>query len=301
MIAVLLSTYNGEEFLKEQLDSLFFQSVKEFVLVARDDGSRDNTLKILKDYAKKYENLILLPTNENLGIKKSFEILLNYALNMKNIEFFMFCDQDDVWMKNKIEKSVQLISDIKGPALGHTDLYVTDENLNVLHNSFWKYQHINPSLNQLNRILLQNTVTGCSMIINRPLAEMSKFIPDEAIMHDWWFALNASAFGKIIYLNEPTIYYRQHCKNDIGAQKYGIRYLMKKLQNQNFGLLDKNILQARKFYTLHKDKLSLSQKKILKNFIALQNMNFFQKRLILFKYKFFKSGLLRNLGLMVKI
>ena len=301
MIAVLLSTYNGEEFIKEQLDSLFFQSVKEFVLVVRDDGSSDNTLKILKDYAKKYENLILLPTNENLGIKKSFEILLNYALNMKNIEFFMFCDQDDVWMKNKIEKSVQLISDIKGPALGHTDLYVTDENLNVLHNSFWKYQHINPSLNQLNRILLQNTVTGCSMIINRPLAEMFKVIPDEAIMHDWWFALHASAFGEIKYLNEPTIYYRQHCKNDTGAKKYGMQYVLKKIRKQESGILDKNILQAKKFYILHREKLNFSQKSMLESFIALPGMNFFQKRLTLFKYRFFKYGFIRNLGLFLWI
>jgi len=295
-IAILLSTYNGEKYLKALLESLFLQTYKDFVIIVRDDGSSDNTLNILKNYLSTGK-IYLLEDNNNYGIKKSFEILLKTALK-ENIDYFMFCDQDDVWKMNKVEISFQKIKYKKTPFLLHTDLEVVDKNLRVIDDSFWHYQSINPMKNKLNNMLMQNTVTGCSMIINRPLAEKIVTIPNESIMHDWWISLVASAFGKIEYVNYSSILYRQHSQNNVGATKFDIHFIFKKLFSNSLNNLFR---QAAVFYNTYFYDFSLNQKILLEEFIDLPNKNFLEKRKTLLKYDFFKHGIIRNIGLMIKI
>ena len=144
-IYILLSTYNGEKYLKEQLDSLFSQSYKDFKLIVRDDGSNDKTLDILKKY-----DIELLPSFGNLGVKKSFEKLLKYASENNEAKYFMFCDQDDVWKSDKIEKTLKKMQELENlygnnmPLLIHTDLEVVNENLKTINHSMWQYEKINP-------------------------------------------------------------------------------------------------------------------------------------------------------------
>lgn len=132
-ILILISTYNGEKYLKEQLDSIFSQSYKDFEIIARDDGSSDETINILKSY-----NIKILDTDKNLGAKLSFSTLLNDAVTNTDRGYFMFCDQDDIWKSDKIEKTITTMKELEKentdlPLLVHTDLEVVDEKLNVLN------------------------------------------------------------------------------------------------------------------------------------------------------------------------
>lgn len=301
-VSVLLSTYNGEKYLNQQLDSLLSQTYKNFEIIARDDDSQDKTLEILHFY-----NITIIDSKKNLGAKGSFGALLEYAAQNTESEYFMFCDQDDVWENDKIEKTLAKMHEIEischeMPILVHTDLNVVDENLKVLDNSMWSYEHINPKLNTLNRLLIQNTITGCTVMINKKLAQISLQIPDEAVMHDWWIGLVASKFGKIDFIDEPTIQYRQHGSNSIGAKgvlKKGFSiFLNRSLYIKHLYI---NIKQAKVFLNIYRNRLDNVTIEMLENFISIENKSFWQKRKILLKHKLLKQGLIRNIGLLAKI
>lgn len=312
-VDILISTYNGDKYLKEQLDSIFNQSYQNFRVILRDDNSSDNTLKIAKEY-----NLEILESSKNLGAKKSFEELLKYALTHSDSNYFMFCDQDDVWDKDKVRKSIEMMIYLENlklnynnPILIHSDLRVVDENLNIINNSFFKYSKINPHIRSFNRLLMQNTVTGCTMIINRKLAQISLPIADDAIMHDWWIALVASQFGMIYTIKEQTISYRQHSSNEVGAVKFDYIYIFKKISTFLFNkeLLQQklypNINQAKAFLEHYKNKYGLKIDIYTINSLeALHDIlskSFWNKRGLIFKYGLFKQGFIRNIALILKI
>ena len=305
-IVILLSTYNGEKYLKEQLDSIFSQSYKNFEIIARDDGSNDETINILKSY-----NIKILDTDKNLGAKLSFSTLLNYAVKNTDADYFMFCDQDDIWKSDKIEKTIATMKELEKENLGlpllvHTDLEVVDEKLNVLNKSFWKYEKRDPSLNSINRLIIQSTVTGCTMMINRKLAKLSFPVSENSIMHDWWISMVASSFGKIAYLEESTISYRQHSSNDTGSKKFGLSLILKMAVNflfydELYKHLDRNINQAKSFLNQYESLLDTDMKNMLKDFVSIKEKSFLEKRKILLKHDILKQGMIRNMGLLLKI
>jgi glycosyltransferase involved in cell wall biosynthesis len=231
-----MATYNGEQFLRQQLESILAQSNQDWQLLIRDDGSNDDTVHIIKDYAGRLPGKIRLVTDNGsrLGASLNFGKLLGYA----DTEYIMFSDQDDVWLPSKIEltlnamKAAERIYPDK-PILIHTDLRVMDSQLNTIANSLWNYQKLFPEAgDDLNRIMAQNVVTGCTAMINKKARAVSVPVPDEAIMYDWWLALNVCRHGKIIYLSIPAVLYRQHSRNRLGAQKakkINIIHFLKKL------------------------------------------------------------------------
>ncbi len=299
MISILISTYNGQRYLKEQLDSLFSQTYKNIEIIVRDDGSSDNTLDILNSY-----DVNILEVGENIGVKRSFSILLEHALKNTASDYFMFCDQDDVWENDKIEKTFIRMQKFENEFLGtpiliHTDLQVVDEKLNILDNSFMNYQNIEAKKNKLNDLLLQNIITGCTIMINRKLAELALPIPNDCMMHDWWLGLVSSQFGKIDYINESTLKYRQHSSNSIGAKNFTLQYLLEKLQQKQ--ILSDNILQAKSFLNTYRDSIDDNAIEMLEDFITIESKSFFTKRKILLKHKLLKQGFIRNIGLLVKI
>jgi len=310
MITILLATYNGEEYLKEQLESLFSQTHEFFRIIVRDDMSTDSTLEILKSY-----DLEIMPSNENIGAKCSFYALLDYALQNGDSNYFMFCDQDDIWNKEKIKITLQKMQEVeKGfpskPVLIHSDLKVVDEELKIIDKSFWNYEFILPQYNSLNRLIIQNTITGCTMMINRKLAKISLPIHENYIMHDWWLGLVASKFGKINYIEEATIEYRQHGKNTIGAKGFSVNILrhiagiFKSIifrDNECIIHMRINIMQAKAFLDIYRDKLDQETIQMLEEFTTIESKPFWQKRKILLKYKLLKQGFIRNVGLLVKI
>ena len=301
-ILILLSTYNGETYLKAQLDSLLSQSYKNFRLIVRDDGSTDGTKEILSSY-----DIEMLSSNENLGVKKSFETLLKYACENSDAEYFMFCDQDDFWNGDKIELTLQKMQELEKlygyntPLLVHTDLEVVNENLETLSSSMWRSEYINPSANTLNKLLIQNTITGCTMMINRTLAMKSLSISSKAIMHDWWIALVVGAFGKIGFIEEATMKYRQHGKNDTGAKNYNYKFIINKLKKFNDINIDKNIFQAKEFLEEFNDELDEKSKTMLEEFSRIKEKPYLRRLRIILKHRLFKYGLIRNIGLLLKI
>ena len=298
-IIVLLATYNGEKYLKEQLESLFSQTHKNFSIIARDDGSKDKTMDILKSY-----NIKIIHSRVNIGAKESFSALLEYAVSHTDGEHFMFSDQDDIWHKNKIEKTLIKMQEKEKlttgtPILIHTNLKIVDENINKLSESFMSYQGIDAKFNKINNLLIQNTITGCTVMINRKLANLCLPIPTECIMHDWWIGLVASKFGKIGYLNHATIDYRQHTKNSVGAKKFNLGYILKHMFKSNS--LSKNISQAKAFLDTYRNKLDKDTIQMVEDFSTIEAKSFWQKRKILLKYNLLKQGLIRNIGLLIKI
>ncbi len=305
-IVVLLATYNGEYFLEEQLKSLVNQSVQIDILI-RDDGSKDDTLKIIKEYEKGNENIKLIKDiQSSSSAKENFSILLEYALSLEKYEYFMFCDQDDIWKRNKVLKSFAKLKDQEKdgkniPILVHTNLEVVDENLNLLSRSYWDYQQIDPNRDNLNTLLVQNIITGNTIMINKKCAELSSEIPQDVIMHDWWIAMVASAFGKIVYLREPTVLYRQHLANDTGASKFNFMAILQKLLKFTNININKYLIQAKLFLEIYKEQLNDEKKEILEEFINIQTYPFYKRWYILSKYKILKNKITRNIGLFIKI
>ncbi len=267
MVEILLSTYNGSKFLKEFIDSLFSQTYKDWILTVRDDGSKDNTTEITENISAKYPGKINLIKDElgNLGTCKSFLTLLKQA----KADYIMFADQDDVWLPDKIEKTISKMFEVERkyakttPILIHTDLIVVDEKLNTIASSFWRYQGQNPEYKSLNYLLVQNNVTGCTIMVNKALKDLVVQIPDKAIMHDWWLALVASAFGVIEYIPDQTILYRQHQSQNTGARKYSFWYFFQrfaKTPNKALQSVWMTLLQAQEFFRMYEDRLTESQK-----------------------------------------
>ncbi|WP_158587112.1 glycosyltransferase family 2 protein [Motilimonas pumila] len=229
-VVVLLAAYNGGKYIREQLKSILEQDFSGHIkVIVRDDNSRDDTVTIVNSYLDLPSNrsitLIQNPDSEH-GHLANFSALCQIGLTTES-EYFAFADQDDVWHKNKISRMFALMqSELKGkdnlvPIMIHSDLRVVDEALNQLSPSYIKYQGLpDPDAQLFPTILRQNVVTGCTTFFNRVLLEKAFPVPQGLVVHDWWFALWARFYGKLIYIDDATIDYRQHNLNAIGAQEF---------------------------------------------------------------------------------
>jgi len=220
LITILLSTFNGGKYLTSQLDSIVGQTNQHWKLLIRDDGSKDETLTIIKSYVKNYPDKISIIDSDNkrLGACQSFNSLLQQA----DTQYTMFCDQDDIWLPDKIDLTLKKMIKMEKnepalPVLIHTDLTLVDTEEKVIHPSFWSHIRLNPEANTFSYIAGTNNVTGNTMMINEALKQKTGNIPETALMHDWWIAMVASRFGSIGYIESSTILYRQHSSNEVGA------------------------------------------------------------------------------------
>jgi glycosyltransferase involved in cell wall biosynthesis len=311
-IAILLSTYNGEKYIIDQLTSLEDQSHPYFDLYIRDDASRDNTLQLITNFIFKSSlNITILPTKNNLGAKNNFEVLLKNSLQVKQYKYFMFCDQDDVWFKDKVLQSYKKIQRLEKefpstePLLIYTDLQVVDETLNILGDSLWNDFHLDPKKNALNFLAMQCNITGCTMMFNRKLAELSLPFPTEAIMHDYWVGMVASSLGQMDYLDKATISYRQH-ENNIsgGADKFNLKYIIHRANkffntDEYHEVLGRQIIQSKSFLLQYKSYLTEDKIEILEAMISLQSVSFFKRISLMQKYQLYKQNTLRNIGLIL--
>lgn len=221
-IDILLSTYNGSKHLNELLKSIAGQSHENWCLFARDDGSEDQTSSILSAWQAKDPRIHMIQDQiGNIGPVQSFGSLLLHPESKS--PYIAFADQDDVWKPKKLERLLTLmraIPDHSQAKLVHADMTVTDEANKLVAESYWRHQHINPSRSKLPQLLVQNVVSGCALLANRALINLALPVPKQAVMHDWWLALVASAFGTISHVKEPLVFYRQHNHNHIGAKSY---------------------------------------------------------------------------------
>jgi rhamnosyltransferase len=223
-LVILLSSFNGSKFIAEQINSIRRQSYAGWTLLVRDDGSSDNTVGIVESLAAADSRIgILRDAKGNLGPAASFGVLLARARD-SGARYVAIADQDDVWLPGKLARELELLRDQEaaaGPALPllvHSDLAVVREDLTLLHRSFLEFQGIrHQTASPLARLLVQNFVTGSTVVVNRALLEAAVPVP-QVIMHDWWLALCAAALGRILYLPEATVLYRQHGSNAQGSQ-----------------------------------------------------------------------------------
>jgi glycosyltransferase involved in cell wall biosynthesis len=235
-IDILLATYNGEKYIKDQMESILNQSYSQFSVLIRDDGSTDRTIEIIKKYEEIYKlNLTKIHDDlGNLGSSKCFMELLKHS----EADYIMFCDQDDTWLPNKVEITIGKLLELeeiygtKTPILVFTDLKVVNKELNIISESFWKYQKLNPDISRNWKMLLANNViTGCTIMINRNAKEVVLPFKSFKMIYDHWLGVNVSKHGIVDYINTQTILYKQHGENVIGGHKFNLKHVFKKIIN----------------------------------------------------------------------
>ena len=290
-IAILMATYNGEKYICQQIDSILSQTCKDWELYIHDDGSTDNTIAAVESYVEKSQVKIhLIDGKSTCGAKYNF--------------VYMTCDQDDVWLEKKIELTYDKILAIEDkadiPCLVYTELRVVDSELNTIADTMSEYQSLDCHKRTINQFILQNSVTGCTMMVNRALRDKMLRITniDNTIMHDWWAALVAAQFGKTAFIDEPTILYRQHGDNSLGALginklSYIVRRVWQKKQIQESMRLGR--LQAREFaktYNLPTDSLAV-------RYAALEGKSRRVRQRFYKENDMYKTGTMRRLGQVV--
>jgi rhamnosyltransferase len=223
-LVVLLSSYNGARFISEQVESIRQQTLADWTLLVRDDGSSDGTARILESLAGADPRVVLLRDGRgNLGPARSFGTLMQAALEA-GAGYAAFADQDDVWCPDKLERELDLLRTREAavgravPLLAYSDLMVVDEELRPIHRSFLGYQGLGSDGGApLQTLLTQNFVAGCTTVANRTLLRTALPLPD-VVMHDWWLALCAAAMGEVVRCPGATVLYRQHGRNAAGSR-----------------------------------------------------------------------------------
>lgn len=228
-IDILLATYNGEKYLKEQIESILNQTHNNFRLIISDDCSKDTTRDIIREYAKKDNRIKYYFQDKNLGYVKNFEFLLSTVQNT----VYALSDQDDIWKPEKIEKYLEKMEQ-ENADLVFGDLEIVNENLEIINKSFNTYMNLNRKIEKCENyemLYLYNCVTGCTILAKQKL--LKKILPmptnTKHICHDYWIALITSIYGKIAYVKQPYIKYRQHGDNQVGIKRTAQN--MKKFQD----------------------------------------------------------------------
>lgn len=233
MVSILLATYNSEKYIRAQIDSLINQTYTDWSLVIRDDLSSDGTISILQEYVRQYPDRISFLDNHG----ESKRAYLNFVELMRNVEsdYYMFCDHDDVWLPNKIELSMARMLEVEQkdlPVIVHTDMRVVDQNLRTLSESFWHYTKLLPEHTGFKDLVLCNSVNGCTMLFNRKAREVALPHVEHATMHDMLVTQSVAANDGIISpIYVPTVLYRQHTDNVVGAHERNKDYYLAKLKN----------------------------------------------------------------------
>lgn len=254
-IQVLMSTYNGEKFLSDQIDSILNQVDVDVRLLIRDDGSQDGTVDILKEYARKHKNIFWYQ-GENIGPQKSFfDLLTNASLECR---YFAFSDQDDYWLPEKLVRAVGMIRNLEKekaeqPILYGSKVIYASDNLEKQE----KFEYKNKKKPGFGNALVENIFMGCTEVFNYSLIELVRaHQPKQKMWHDWWLYLSATCFGAVIYDESAFVLYRQHGNNQVGMQNsWRERW---KNRVKNFKKLKGSISkQAREFMEIYGNEYEL--------------------------------------------
>ncbi len=229
IVSVVLALYNGEAFLREQIDSILSQTHASLELIIMDDASTDGGPRIAGDYAKKDARVRFVRNDHNLGLVANFM----KGVSLAKGDAVCYSDQDDVWRPDKIEKLLELLNADPSRMLAYSDLEICDSALNVLHGSFWKASGITPREGAIGeRALLKNIPPGCSMLFRKDVAALiarlssdaefnrvnrAERLDDMPVMHDHLAWIAAAGLGKAAFTRERLVRYRQHGSNTIGA------------------------------------------------------------------------------------
>ncbi len=207
LVSIALATYNGAEYLEDLLNSVYQQTYRHIEVIACDDCSTDGTIKILKDFKKKY-GLSFCVNDHRLGFVKNFE----KAISMCRGDYIALCDQDDVWLPQKIET---LLSRINGKLLVSSDLILVNKNNEIIDTSLYRHTGLEfKRENQLHYLIYSNFVVGCTALFKKELKQYLLPFPEGIPYHDWWIAFVAAAHGGVEFCEVPLVRYRYHGKNN---------------------------------------------------------------------------------------
>jgi len=263
-VQILLATYNGESFLRGQLDSIVNQEYKSWELLIHDDGSIDNTIQILNEYEHNYPKKIKLLNDQRVfssASKNFFHLIENRS---KEANLYCFCDQDDIWHKSKLRLIIEryISKEVEEPLLIHSDLSLIDKKGELLEKSHNKLINYQKNFITKNTSYYYNPVPGCAMTINSALADKisySKYM----VMHDWWILLSAMQENTtVLYIDLPLVAYRQHSGNVLGYKKNNVLILVIRLLFK----IPRYIFNVKKAYKQSKQFYNQS---LLKYFIKL--------------------------------
>ena len=290
-VCILLSTYNGEKYLEEQLDSLVKQESVDVDILVRDDGSSDGTTNILN----KWQNNGYLKwySGKNKGYALSF---MDLVQNSGEYDFYAFCDQDDIWLPNKLISAIDKLGELKSPVklyCSNLYYYKNGENFGLIKNPALRYN--------IYTCLIQNIATGCTTIFNKELKNiMSQCKPNYLIAHDFWAYQIAMVFGEVYYDKNSYIYYRQHDNNQIGA-KISLQEIWKIRLNSFFSKKKKVIsLQAKELLHCYSNVLSADKQNII-SLVANYNDNIWNKINLILAPQYTMGSVIGNILFRLKI
>lgn len=297
-VEILLATYNGECYIRQQLESILNQDYENWIVRACDDASTDHTYAILMEYKGRFPDKFIIEKNQT-GFG-SAKLNFKHLIAQSSCDYVMCCDQDDIWLPNKISLTLQEMkrNEKDGiPVLVHTDLKVVDAKLNVLSDSFFAHSNYNKKP-QYKDLLIQNHVTGCTMMMNRALVDLVNLQEDydDILMHDWLAAIVAAGLGKVAFVDCPTMLYRQHAVNSVGAKKYGLALLISKLKNRSIKKsLVAATLQASQIAKTYQYRLDEQLYQLTHQYSQIFKKNKIQRIQFYFSNKVWKKGLPRQI------
>jgi glycosyltransferase involved in cell wall biosynthesis len=296
-VDILLATYNGEDFLQDQLDSVFKQTHQHFRIIIRDDDSTDHTMGIVKSYQEQHSDKITIieDVDKNLGATQNFARLLQHA----TADYIAFCDQDDIWLPEKLEVLLKVLQRLERenpgkPCLVYSDMKLIDEKGKQLEASVWKQLHLDPAYFTFNRLLIQNIPHGCAMVFNQAMKNLVAPIPKEAMLHDHWIAIIASALGVHYAIEKPLVLLRNHDKNVTRKQellsdkwkRVTINFIWDEAYEH---MVQLRVNQAQAIRERFASQLTPHQNRVLDQFILLATDKGFKRKWIYLKNGFFRT------------
>lgn len=289
-ISIVIATYNGERFIERQINSILNQGFGSLEIIVCDDCSTDNTVKIIRD--KYFDQGVKVFQNEcNIGVSRSFE----NGINNSSGDYIFLADQDDYWIETKIQvqlakmKEMEFLYGIDKPMLVVHDAIIVDGNENVIANSLWELSGASPGNTNLPSTILRNTYTGCMMLLNRPLLNISLPFPELGIYHDHWLGIVAQSYGKIATVEQPLMYYVRHGENAtnvISKSHFLIRLIKFPLNLFKSDMLLESITVLEFFdqrYGIRNTKYEF----ILQKLLNLKSKSVFRRRLMLKLYRLY--------------
>lgn len=302
-VHIVLATYNGENYLREQMDSLLAQTYDNIVIEVCDDGSTDRTVDLVREYVARDERVHLHQNTHNLGYVKNFL----EGMKRSRAPYIMLCDQDDIWRRDKVEVTLEAMQreegkGTEGPVLVFTDAMNFDSDSGADTGLFHESSHLDVKKVDTAHLFMENKCIGCTMMMNHEVLAYLEELPEEIRVHDWWLALICSHFGKIVYLPEATLRYRQHAGNMIGGSSYS-SYLKKRLAHagEQRQALRQTYRQGDAFCRVFGKKLDPEQLIVARCFAGMEHAGWLARRYRMIRFGFTKSGWVRNIGLFLMI
>ncbi len=299
---VILAVRNGQNYLAAMLDSLLGQTSSDFNVIARDNGSNDDTLGILESYKPKFDDRLRVIEGEPTGSATS-----NFALLMQETkaDYVLWADHDDIWKPDKVEITLRSLKEAEAkygkstPIYFFTDVVVVNRDLEVISQSYWKWKRLNPIMAaELSQSLICCPILGMSSGINRALLDLSNPVPEGVLGHDWLAQILAAAMGKVIYDPAATALYRVHGGNSSVPKQVGIIPYMKLGFGTHFLRrgLRRRIDQAETLLEVYGARMPPDKLKIVQGFVALQSEGLLRRRITLLNGNYLYPDLVRNLA-----